>query len=77
MPLGTLDFDRLARLNLSGGNIATVAVNAAFMAAEAGEPVTMPLILAAARAEHEKLERPVRESEFVWKEPAAEKEAHA
>jgi MoxR-like ATPase len=64
LALGALDYDRLARLNFSGGNIATVAVNAAFMAAEAGEPVSMPMVLAAARAEYEKLERPVNSADF-------------
>ncbi len=77
VPLGDLDYDRLGRLNLSGGNIATVAMNAAFMAAEAEEPVSMPLILAAARAEYEKLERPVNEADFVWREPAPLREASA
>ena len=71
VPHEALDYDRLARLNLSGGNIATVALNAAFMAAEAGGPVTMPLVLAAARAEYEKLERPINEAEFRWRAPAA------
>ena len=77
VPLGALDFDRLARLNLSGGNIATVALNAAFMAAEAGGPVTMPLVLAAARAEYEKLERPVNAADFRWREPERMQEASA
>ena len=51
VPREALDYDRLARLNLSGGNIATVALNAAFMAAAADGLVTMLLVLAAARAE--------------------------
>ncbi len=77
LPLGDLDYDRLARLNLSGGNIATVAMNAAFMAAEAEAPVSMPLILAAARAEYEKLERPVNEADFVWQPTEPLREASA
>jgi hypothetical protein len=71
VPREALDYDRLARLNLSGGNIATVAVNAAFMAAETGERVTMPLVLAAARVEYEKLERPINEADFRWRAPAS------
>jgi SpoVK/Ycf46/Vps4 family AAA+-type ATPase len=32
-PLGDLDLDRLARLNLTGGSIRNIALNAAFLAA--------------------------------------------
>jgi ATP-dependent 26S proteasome regulatory subunit len=58
-PTQGLDFDRLARLNLAGGNIRNVAINAAFLAAEAGGPVTMTEVLTAARGEYGKLERPM------------------
>ncbi len=68
-PLDTLDCDRLARLNLAGGHIHNVALNAAFMAANAGTKVTMPLIFQAARAEFIKLDRPINESDFRWSEP--------
>ena len=61
--------DRLARLNLTGGSIHNIALNAAFLAAEAGSPVTMPLVLDAARAEFVKLEQPVNEADFRWLEP--------
>jgi ATP-dependent 26S proteasome regulatory subunit len=61
-----LDFDRLAQLNLIGGNIINVAMNAAFLAAAAGSPVTMALIFNAARAEFRKLERPIYEADFQW-----------
>jgi hypothetical protein len=64
-----IDLDRLARLNFSGGSIHNVALNAAFRAAEAGSKVTMPLLLAAARAEFRKLGLPFRESEFHWALP--------
>ena len=69
-PTKGLDFDRLARLNLTGGNIHTIAVNAAFSAAHQGTPVTMPLVLQAARVEFRKLERPINEADFRWTEPA-------
>jgi hypothetical protein len=75
VPRDALDYDKLARLNLSGGNIANVALNATFMAAEAGTPVTMPLVLEAARAEYEKLERPINEADFRWSKPAPLAEA--
>jgi hypothetical protein len=64
-----LDFDRLSRLNLTGGSIHNVALNAAFLAAKAGKPVTMPLIFEAARAEFAKQERPVSEADFRCQEP--------
>jgi hypothetical protein len=67
-----LDLDRLARLNLSGGSIHNVALNASFLAAEAGSKVTMPLLLTAARAEFRKLGLPFRESEFRWEPPQVE-----
>jgi ATPase family associated with various cellular activities (AAA) len=63
-PVEGLDHERLSRLNLTGGSIHNVALNAAFLAVLAGMPVTMHLIFEAARAELRKLERPVNESEF-------------
>ena len=68
---GELDFDRLARLNLTGGTIHTAAVNAAFRAARAGSAVTMGVVLAAVRAEMLKLDRPVNEADFRWVEDEA------
>jgi hypothetical protein len=69
-PVAELDFERLARFGLAGGNIANAALNAAFVAAERDTRVTMPLVLDAVRAELRKLERPVRESDFHWEERA-------
>ncbi len=65
-PTEDLDFARLGRLNVSGGHIAVIAVNAAFSAARGGPkaPVTMPMVLDAARIEFRKLDRPVREADF-------------
>ncbi len=63
-PLERLDFDRLARFNLAGGNINNIAINAAFLAAHINSPVTMKLVLEAARAEYGKLEQPMNEAEF-------------
>jgi SpoVK/Ycf46/Vps4 family AAA+-type ATPase len=65
-PVGGLDLDRLARLNLTGGSIHSVALNAAFLAANDGGRVTMPLVLAAARSEFRKLERPIIDADFSW-----------
>ena len=55
--------DKLARLNVAGGNIRNIALNAAFLAADAGEPVRMGHLLRAARSEYAKLEKPLTESE--------------
>jgi SpoVK/Ycf46/Vps4 family AAA+-type ATPase len=63
-PKKELDYDRLARLNISGGNIHSIALNAAFMAAQDGEAVTMQILFDAARAEMRKLEKPFNEAEF-------------
>ena len=63
-PKGALDFDRLARLNLTGGNIHSIALNAAFLAAQAQTEVTMPLVLTATRMEFRKLDKMINESDF-------------
>ncbi|MBG1267338.1 ATP-binding protein [Nostoc sp. WHI] len=65
-PIQDLDFNRLAKLNLAGGSIHNVALNAAFLAAKADTPITMAIVLAAARIEFRKLDRPINESEFRW-----------
>lgn len=59
-----LDLARLARFTLTGGSIHNVALNAAFLAAEAGRPVMTPDVLEAVRTELRKLERPINEAEF-------------
>jgi hypothetical protein len=65
-PTEGLDHDRLARFTLTGGSIHNIALNAAFLAAQANMPVTMPTILTAMRAEFRKMERPLNEIEFRW-----------
>jgi ATPase family associated with various cellular activities (AAA) len=54
-PTQGLDFEKLAHLNTAGGNIRIIALNAAFMAADAGEAVQMKHILKATQTEYEKL----------------------
>lgn len=64
-PLGELDYQHLARFNLTGGSIHNIALNAAFLAAgDPGKTVTMPLVLDAIRGEMRKLDKPVNEAEF-------------
>ena len=72
-----LNYERLAKLNLNGGSINNVAINAAFLAAELGTAVTMPLVLQAARTEFLKLKRPVNEADFQWFEPLTVAEERA
>ena len=52
-----LDLDALARLEVAGGNITVIAVNAAFLAAADGVPVCMTHLARAARAEFRKLDK--------------------
>jgi hypothetical protein len=59
-----LDHDRLARFNLTGGSIHNIALNSAFLAAQNGNVVTMPLVFEATRNEFRKLDRPVNEADF-------------
>jgi len=64
-PTEGLDPARLARLNVAGGNIHNIALHAAFLAAEAGEPVRMRHLLRAARTECAKLDRTVTDTEIA------------
>jgi hypothetical protein len=67
-PTKGLDFDKLARLNVAGGNIRNIALNAAFLAADAEQPVRMKHLLRAARGEYAKLEKPLTGAEIGgWK----------
>jgi SpoVK/Ycf46/Vps4 family AAA+-type ATPase len=63
-PVQDLDFNRLSKLNLTGGSIQNIALTAAFLAAHADTPVTMQIILSATRTEFRKLDRPINEAEF-------------
>jgi hypothetical protein len=71
---GDLDPVRLAQLALSGGNIQSVALNAAFRAASENRKVGMDLVLSCARAEMTKLARPISEADFRW-DPAQARQA--
>jgi hypothetical protein len=63
VPLDRVDLWKLAQLNVSGGNIRNIALNAAFIAADSAQPLGMPHLLSAARAEAAKRERPFSENE--------------
>jgi hypothetical protein len=63
-PTDGLDMEKLARLNVAGGNIRNIALNAAFLAADAGDGVGMKHLLRAARSEYAKMEKPLTEAEI-------------
>jgi hypothetical protein len=62
-PTEGLEPQKLAQLNVAGGNIRNIALNAAFLAADAGEAVTMKHLLKATKNEYIKLERPLTDAE--------------
>ncbi len=63
MPSQTLNYPKLAQLSVSGGTIRNIALNAAFLAADAGESLGMSHLLHAAKGESSKLERPLSDAE--------------
>ncbi len=56
-PTRDLDWKKLAQLNVTGGNIRNIALNAAFLAAQTGGPVAMAHMAEAAQLEAQKIER--------------------
>jgi SpoVK/Ycf46/Vps4 family AAA+-type ATPase len=61
-----IDFNFLAsRLNITGGNIKNIVVNAAFLAAENSGVIHMKHLVRAARREYEKIGRLCTEAEFA------------
>ncbi|MCA8951974.1 MAG: ATP-binding protein, partial [Planctomycetes bacterium] len=62
-PTEGLDFDRLGQLNAPGGTIRTIALHAAFMAADGAVPLRMPHLLAAARRVYAKSELSLTDAE--------------
>lgn len=57
-----LDYDILTRLEISGGNIRNIALNAAFLAAADGGAVGMAHVMHAARREYAKIEKMLTEA---------------
>lgn len=56
--------EKLAKLNVPGGNIRNIALNAAFIAAGEDKPVQMSHLLRAAVSEYSKLEKSLSNSEI-------------
>jgi len=63
-PLKSLDYARMAQLNIAGSVIRNIALHAAFMASDQGSEIGMEHILSAARVEYSKLERPLTPAEI-------------
>jgi hypothetical protein len=59
-----VDYTFLSRLEIAGGNIKNIAINAAFLAAATENPINMEHLLSAARREYTKIDKLVLESEF-------------
>jgi MoxR-like ATPase len=59
-----LDYSRLSRLEIPGGSIQNIAVNAAFLAAAEGAPIEMRHLLHAARREYSKIGKLIVEAEL-------------
>lgn len=59
-----LDFEQLASLNISGGNIANIAMNAAFNAAQQEQPIDMTHLKRAINDEYLKLQQILTEWEL-------------
>jgi SpoVK/Ycf46/Vps4 family AAA+-type ATPase len=62
-PTQGLNIERLAQLNVTGGNIRNIALSAAFLAADEDSPVRMRHLLQASQGEYAKLERPLTGAE--------------
>jgi adenylylsulfate kinase-like enzyme len=56
-PVGSLDFGVLSRMEIAGGNIRNIALNAAFLAASNGGVIEQSHVLHAARREFAKIDR--------------------
>ncbi|ADW69493.1 ATP-binding protein [Granulicella tundricola] len=64
VPCADLDYDKLARLNMAGGNIRNIALSAAYLAAEAQLPLGMEHLRLAAQRECAKFDRGMTEAEL-------------
>jgi SpoVK/Ycf46/Vps4 family AAA+-type ATPase len=63
-PRASLDLEALSNLEISGGNIRNIALNAAFLAAGEGTAIRMEHVLHAARREYAKIDKLLTEAEF-------------
>lgn len=64
-PTKDLDYTRLSKMNITGGHIRNIALNASFVAAEKNLPVSMEEIFEAARQEYAKLDKQMSSFENI------------
>ncbi|MGZ6092913.1 MAG: ATP-binding protein, partial [Polyangiales bacterium] len=62
--LDAIDYSFLARLELTGGNIRSIAINAAFLASAEDAPIGMAHLARAAAREFTKLDKPISVADF-------------
>jgi SpoVK/Ycf46/Vps4 family AAA+-type ATPase len=62
-PTESLQIEKLSQLNITGGNIRNIALNAAFLAADNDDAVKMSHLLRAARSEYAKIEKSLTDAE--------------
>jgi len=66
-PVSRVDMAKLSGLDLAGGSIHNIVLNAAFYAAEEKTAISMSHLAKAARREYSKLEKPIKENELrAW-----------
>ena len=63
-PIEAIDFEALSRLEIPGGNIKNIVLNAAFLAAEQDTRIRMEHVLHATRREYQKIDKLITKSEF-------------
>jgi ATP-dependent 26S proteasome regulatory subunit len=68
--IGELDYGLLGRMEISGGNIKNIALNAAFLAADEGTAIGMAHVMHAAQREYAKMDKLISEAEFGSFHPA-------
>jgi len=64
IPLAGLDYELLSRLELPGGNIRNIALNAAFLAAGESQALNMDHVMHATRREYAKIDKMITEAEW-------------
>jgi len=62
-PTESLDYEKLAQLNVTGGAIRNIALLSAFLAAHEGSAITMRHMLEASHTEYAKLDKPLSPAE--------------
>jgi AAA+ superfamily predicted ATPase len=59
-----LDYGLLGRMEIAGGNIKNIALNAAFLAADEGAPIGMAHVMRTAQREYAKMDKLISQAEF-------------